>query len=496
MKTVDKLMLKSYLGPMVMSFFIVMFVLMMNFLWKFVDELVGKGLGLGVIMELMMHAVITLVPMGLPLATLFGAIMTMGNLGENYELLAMKSAGMSLLRILRPVIIVVGLIAIGSFFVYNNLVPYSSQQMSAIIYDVRNQKQTIDFKDGIFFTEIDDMAIRVGKQVGEEKLLLDVLIYDNSSKNNNGYGNMSVTLADSGYIKMSDDKQNLLVTLYDGSLFQQKRGQGWYDESELTRNFFAEQNSVMPLAGFDFSRTNSEQFSGASTKNVVELQRDIDSLDRVVAGSTVEAYGPLFTNYVFARDNSLMIDSLRAETPHVKPVVTRDSIDRLDVYKKQQLWKSALTNAQNSQGAISYDENTIKNNLADLYKSQISFHQKVSLPISIMIFFLIGAALGAIIRKGGLGMPVVVSVGFFVVYYIISIFGEKLAKEGTLTAFQGIWMSTFILLPLAIFLLYKATNDSNLFNAEWYIYRYRAVKRFIRKIFKKQKHNGTIEQGA
>ena len=215
MKTIHKLVLKSYLGPMFLTFFIVMFVLMMNFVWRYIDELVGKGLSAGIIIELMSYAMANMIPMGLPLSMLLAAIMTMGNLGENYELLAMKSAGMSLPRILKPLIVVVSIIAVGSFFIVNNLVPYANRKMFSTLYDIRQQKQSLEFQDGLFFNGIENMSIRVARQEPESHLLRDVLIYDNRSTN----GNMTTTVADSGYIRLSDDKRFLLVTLFHGETY-------------------------------------------------------------------------------------------------------------------------------------------------------------------------------------------------------------------------------------------------------------------------------------
>lgn len=492
MKTVDRLMLKSYLGPMVMAFAIVMFVLLMNFLWKFIEDLVGKGLQIDVIFELMGYSLITLAPAGLPLATLFGAIMTMGNLGENYELLAMKSAGMSLMRILRPLLIVTGVVSVMSFFIANNLVPYAYQQMSALLWDIKKQKQTLEFKDGIFYTALDNMSIRVGRQEGERKLLRDVLIYDNSDKENKGA--MTTILADSGYIKLSDDKRNLVVTLYNGVAYEVNRNASrndWYENSKLSRTFFTEQFVMNSVEGYAMERMDVDMFASGRTKKISELQQNIDSMKIVVQRNAASASRPLFEDFVFQNDRTIMVDSLRAVSPHVNPVNLLDSLKHLDVREKQKIWQAATSAAQNSR-RISYDEGPLKTALNELYTHQIGWHEKVSLPVSIMIFFLIGAALGAIIRKGGLGMPVVVSVVFFVIYYVINLFGNKLAREGTLTAFQGTWISTFILLPLAVFLIYKATNDSNLFNAEWYIYRYRAIRKFIKKL----KNNDKVKQRA
>lgn len=405
MKTVDRLMLKSYLGPMLMAFAIVMFVLLMNFLWKWIDTLVGKGLSMSVIMELMLNMMITLIPMGLPLATLFGAIMTMGNLGENYELLAMKSAGMSLPRIMRPLLVVVVVIAIGSFFISNNLVPYAMAKSRALIYDIERQKQNIDFKDGIFFNEIDNMSIRVASQRSEDKLLSDIIIYDNTDQST--ARSMSTILADSGYIKLSDDKRHLLVTLYHGAMYDTKRSSynnDWYDNNTMTNSHFSEHYLANPLSGFDLERSDTDLFSGGQTKNVAQLQRDIDSLQIVVNKQVSTTYGPVFNEHIFRNDRSIMTDSLRAESTRVYPADILDSIARLDLRGQQKLWESAKAMAQNSRAMMNWDERVLKSSLNDLYTHQIGWHEKVVLPFSIMIFFLIGAALGAIIRKGGLGI--------------------------------------------------------------------------------------------
>ena len=252
MKKIHKLILKAYLGPMIMTFFIVIFVLMMNFVWKYIDEFVGKGLDPWVIIELIIYATANMIPIGLPLAIMLATIMTMGNLGENYELLAMKSAGMSLLKIMKPLIIVVGLISIGSFFVVNDLVPSANKKMFSTLYDIRRQNQALEFQDGLFFNGIDNMSIRVEKQDPETKLLRGVLIYDNRSAS----GNMSTTLADSGYIRLSDDKNYLLVTLYNGETYEQTRNSQWYTKSTLRHNKFDRQEGKIPMSGFNFERSD------------------------------------------------------------------------------------------------------------------------------------------------------------------------------------------------------------------------------------------------
>ena len=454
MKTVHKLVLKSYLGPMILTFFIVMFVLIMQFMWRYIDELVGKGLDMSVIGELMFWAAMTLIPMGLPLATLLAAIMTLGNLGENYELLALKSAGISLPRILRPLIIVVGAISIGSFFVANNLVPHATKKIYALLYDIRQQKQSIEFKDGIFFNGIDNMSIRVGEQNPKTKLLTDILIYDTRNP---------------------DDKKYLLVTLYNGETYEESRNYTWFDNSTLRHHIFDVQNGVIPLAGFDFERSDMSLFNSSQTKNTRELMIGIDSLEQVSKETAAASFKPLIESQIFTHDNTILSDSIPRPT-HQKAFAVLDTMQKMSVQQRKELYERAISQARSAQGSFSFDETTSKDALAQLYKYKVEWHRKLSLPVSIMIFFLIGAPLGAIIRKGGLGTPIVISVIFFVIYYIISISGEKAAREGNWEAFYGMWLSSFILAPIAVYLTYKATNDSVLLDVDWYTGRIKYYK--------------------
>ncbi len=476
MKTIYKLILKSYLGPMVLTFFIVMFVLMMNFLWRYIDELVGKGLSAGIIIELLGYAMTNMIPMGLPLSMLLAAIMTMGNLGENYELLAMKSAGMSLPRIIRPLIVLVGLISIGSFFIANNLVPAANKKLYSTLYDIRKQNQELEFRDGLFFNGIENMSIRVDHQDPETKLLTNVLIYDNSAAS----GNMRTTLADSGYIRLSDDKRYLLVTLYHGENYEQTRNNQWYNKSALRRDRFDRQELALSMSGFDMQRSDADNFSNNSTtKNIVELEHDIDSLERIAQRTTTRSYEPLLRNRIFAEDPLLLFDTVGVDRSRFREVSALDSIAPLGVRQKEQIWDKARSLSKDSRSMFNYDEQSAKEVLNQLYRSQIDWHSKWSLPVSILLFFLIGAPLGAIIRKGGLGMPIVISVIFFVIYYIITTTGQKLVKEGTWDAVYGMWLATFILTPVAAYLTYKATNDSSLLDTDWYIVKYKMFREWL-----------------
>ena len=471
MKTIHKLVLKSYLGPMVLTFFIVMFVLMMNIVWRYIDELVGKGLSAGIIIELMTYFMANMIPMGLPLSMLLAAIMTMGNLGENYELLAMKSAGMSLVQITKPLIILVAFVSVGSFFIGNNLVPNANKKLYSTLYDIRQQKQALEFQDGLFFNGIENMSIRVSRQEPDTHLLHDVLIRAAN-------GNMNTIVADSGYIRLSDDKKYLLVDLFHGETYEQTRNSQWFTKSALRHHTFDLQKQVIPMEGFAQGRTDADLFSNSQTKNIRELQHDIDSLEIKVNAATTSSYEPLLKEQIFARDNTVLPlpDSLQIDKRHFRDMLAQDSIVGLPMRDKERIWDQARTLAKNSRNMFAFDESAAKEALNQLYRSKVEWHKKISLPVSILIFFLIGAPLGAIIRRGGLGLPVVVSVIFFVIYYIISLSGEKLAKEGNWDAVYGMWLSTFILTPIAIYLTYKATNDSALLDTDWYAGKIKALK--------------------
>lgn len=465
MKTIDKFTLRSFLGPLVVSFFIIMFVLMMNFVWRYIDELVGKGLSFAVVGKLIFYAIANMIPLGLPLVALFAAILALSNLGESYELLAMKSAGMSLPRILFPLSVVAFVIAVGSFFVANNYVPYANQQMQALLYDIRQQKQEIEFKDGAFFNGIDNMSIRVRHQDPKTKCLYDILIYDNRDVR----GAMNVTLADSGYIRLSDNKKFLLVTLHHGATYEENRGLNWKDAA-TRHHMFTKQDASIPTEGFVAQKSDKSMFSNYQTKNMGELDVDIDSLEKAVNSVTAVSYGPLLKDYLFTNDPMLVLPDTTgaAEDTHHYKALMEDSLAAHSLDDKAKVLNEAYRNAMNSGNVVSFDEYSSKEALNQLYRSRIEWHRKLALPVSIMIFFLIGAPLGAIIRKGGLGMSILLSVIFFVIYYVIIIFGEKMVRDGIWPAYIGMWTSTYILFPIAIYLTYKATTDSNLLSGDWY----------------------------
>lgn len=481
MKTAHKFILRTYVGPMILTFFIVMFILLMHFLWMQIDMLVGKGLAASVILELVMYAMATLIPLGLPLATLLASIMTLGNLGENNELLALKAAGISLPRIMKPLIILMIVICIGSFFVINNLTPYSYKQMFSLMNDISRQKQEVKFNDGIFFNGIPNMSIRVGHQERNGKLH-NVLIYNNSN-----HEKMQTTVADSGYIRISDDRKYLLVKLFNGQMYEKNRDYQWFNKDTLTHHIFERQNLLVPLSGFAFERGDEANFNNKSeTKTMSELNLAIDSLKYAQDSILTTFSQQLLANYVFKKyTRYASVDSV-PQMKHMPYMVNK--LDTLGIDAQNAVYKSVASGATEALNFVAYRSEFAKYTSSQLYYAQIDYQRKIALPFSIMIFFLIGAPLGAIIRKGGLGMPIVVSVIFFVIYYIITIMGEKFVKDGALPAYIGMWLSSYILFPIAIFLTYKSTNDSKLFNADSYKTYVKKIKLNISKIVTKVKH--------
>jgi lipopolysaccharide export system permease protein len=334
----------------------------------------------------------------------------------------------------------------------------------------------LEFKDGLFFNGIDEnMSIRVEHQDPTTGLLHNVLIYDNRSQG----GNMTTTMAKTGYIRLSDDKKFLLVTLYDGNNYQLTRNSQWYTKNAMRHDNFKVQDMTIRMEGFDFQQSDNAMVNNSQAKNIVELQHDIDSLNRTVAEAIARSYDPLLKDNIFTNDIQVLQlpDSLRKDKTGFKDVNLLDSIPSLSLRQRNDLWNTAHSMAQSCRNSLNFDEGAAKEGLNQLYRSKNDWHRKLALPISVIIFFMIGAPLGAIIRKGGMGTPIVISVIFFVIYYVISLSGEKMAKEGTWDSFTGMWISSFILTPIAVYLMIKATNDSSLLDTDWYDAQYKKIKK-------------------
>lgn len=466
MKTLDKFILKSFFGPMIASFLIVMFILMMNVLWRYVDDLVGKGLPISAIVELLFYMTSTMLPVGLPLVILFGSLRTMGDLGNSNELLAMRAAGISLFRIMRSVIIGATLMSVVGFFIVNSYVPYSVKKTGSILYDIKKQRKEIKFKDGVFFNGIPNISIRVGKQDPKTNLITDVLIYDTRDRE------MTKTIiADSGYINLIENNKYMQIILFNGQNYEDRRDFKWFSETTLNHHVFDKQEMLMALDGFSFEKSDNDAFGNISeSKNIKELSYDIDSLQKKVEISVIVAENKIFKSYLFVTD-TMFLSRHQTDSSYKDTRVFRlenRSMDTLSIENKEKIINGAVSKLEQMKYASQMGHNEVKASSITLHRSKVDWHKKLTLPISIMIFFLIGAPLGAIIRKGGLGMPTIISVLFFVLYYIISMSGEKMVKDGSWTPFIGMWMPTIILFIIALFLMWKAITDSKLLDVDAY----------------------------
>lgn len=479
MKKIHKLVLKAYIGPLLATFFIVQFILMLNFVWRYIDELTGKGLDVSTIAELFACASASMIPLGLPLAMLLSGIMAMGNLGESFELLAMKAAGMSLMKIFRPLFVLVLLIAAGSYYISNDLVPKANKRMYDIIIDVRQQREEMKFPDDVFFTGLPNMVVKVHHQDEKSGKLEKVVIFDFSDEQ----GDMTTTVADSGYMKMSDDKSYLTVTLYNGVTHEHSRNGTWYNDNTLRSHRFERQDATIPIAQLSLPEEDmTREFSESQTRDMDGLDELIDSLNIYIRNTTGATYGPLVKERIFPYDHSILGgDSIVYDKTNFKVVNVADSIAGLSLREKSKLIIDASNSARIAKGSNVVDEQLSKIAITQLYRAHNEWHRKLTLPVSVIIFFFIGAPLGAIIRKGGFGTPIVISLIFFVIYYVISISGSKMSGEGLWEPFYGMWLPTFVLAPVAVYLIYKATNDSSLLDTDWYDGRIRKFRKRVSK---------------
>lgn len=448
---------------------IALFVLEMQFLWKYIDDLVGKGLDWIIIAKLMVYVSVTLVPLALPLSLLLASIMTFGNLAEHFELTACKSAGISLQRTMRPLIVSAIAISALAFFFSNNILPIANLKMNALLYDVRQQKPALLIKEGIFYNGIDGYSIRIDKKDEDGQTLHHIMIYDHTDNR----GNTKVILAEKGKMAMSDDERFLLINLYNGSSYEETYGRSQSKAYKpLMRTEFQEELIRFDLSSFQMTRTNEQLFKdNYQMLNLNQLSFASDSIRRKIVEKKSDFYKMMIP--------ALSLDTLQKAMTSKVPFSKANFLDNFETDKRKMIASSAIYGARNVKNITDDAQNDIEIKQRSWAKHNIEWQRKFTLSFACLILFFIGAPLGAIIRKGGLGMPVVISIIFFVIYHVISISGEKFAREGVILPWKGMWISSVILLPVGIFLTYKATTDSALFDRELYL-------KFFRKMFSKK----------
>ncbi len=490
MKKLHFFVVKTYAAPLVSTFFVVVFILLMQFLWKYIDDLIGKGLELAVIAELLLYTSAGLVPLALPLAILLSSLMTFGNMGENFELTALKSAGISLQRIMSPLIILTVLISVGAFYFSNNVLPYTNLKMRSLLYDVQQQRPEMQIREGIFYNGIEHYSIKVADKNHRTNMMYDIKIYDHTGRQ----GNLKVTVADSGFMRITEDKGFLVTTLYSGYNYEEmeersrQRGQKTYPHRV---DSFYEQVLIIELSGFDLQRTDEEAFRhNSQMMNLVQLELTTDSLNRNMSDQVRNHTENMIQLFYFKKDtknysNDSPLTGDSITTSHRMLVDLVKLNDTLSLGDKRQALDQALMDARNARNQIISTKSNYEYQNKRIRRYEIEWHRKLTLSFACFIFFFIGAPLGAIIRKGGLGMPVVVSVLFFVLYYIIDISALKFVRELVIPAFPGMWISSIILLPLGIFLTYKATTDSVILNTETYYNFYKRIEESVLRLSKK-----------
>jgi lipopolysaccharide export system permease protein len=473
MKRLHRMIIKAYLGPLMVTFVIVLFILVMQFLWKYVDDLMGKGLEWYVLVELLTYATASFVPLALPLAILLSSIMTMGSLGENSELVPMRSAGLGLGRILSPLFLTSSALAIGSFFFSNDLLPVANLKFRSLLWDVTEKKPTLNLKPGIFYNGIDGFSIRVQDKDPDTGMLTDVLIYDHRAA---FQGNRTVIRAQSGTMRRSTDGHFLVLTLKDGHFYDEHSpaagDKGIYP---MMRGSFVEDEVRFDLSGLGLRRTDEDLFKDHyKMMTMGQLQVSEDSLLKRMDARREEQVKHLSNGLQF----------FRPTTPSTLPPPPARSWNAMQASltpeMRNGLYDVAMNMVRNDLSQIDRGLEELQGRQEQVSRHRIEWHRKPMLAITCIIFFLIGAPLGAIIRKGGMGLPVVFAIVFFLIFHIVSFSMEKLVIAGGIEAWPGMWVASLVLLPVGLFLTWKAATDSPLLDADAY---YRGWER-LRSLFR------------
>lgn len=467
-KKLDIFVLKSFGIMFVGTFFICLFIFIMQFLWLYVDDLVGKGIPMDALMKFFYLTALTLVPKALPMAILLAALITFGNFGERVELTAMKAAGIPLIRVMSPLIGFSILLGCISFYFQNVTIPHANLQLQTLLISMKQKSPELEIPEGAFYDGIENYNLYVKKKDTNTGMLYGVVIYNMS----NGFENATILKADSGRLETTADKQHLKFILYHGEQFENlKDGQINSKNIPYRREQFGEKTMLIEFSN-DFDMMDGSFLSNnAMNKDMVRLSRDIDSLS-AVQDSIGRAYFAQLRNNSYASYKLSKSDTTKLQQHIEKEQTTRINIDSLfhsSTREQRKEWlKSEETRINNLKNETSLKTRTVFNADKNIRRHMTEWFAKITMSLSCLVFFLIGAPLGAIIRKGGLGMPVIASVFTFIVYYILDTSGTKLAREGEIPVWWGSWMSTAVLAPLGLFLTYQANKDSGVFNVDIY----------------------------
>jgi lipopolysaccharide export system permease protein len=453
MKRLDKLVLSAFIGPFLLTFTVVVFILLVQYMLKYFEDFVGKNLGFPVFAELLFYFSINMMPLALPLAVLLSSLLTFGNMGEFNELTAIKATGIPIARVMAPIFIFVAALTIGSLYFNDQIVPKANLKAFSLLYDIRQKKPALDIKPGIFYNGLPNYSVKANQKDPDGRGLRQIMIYDHTASR----GNVGVTLADSGRMYTMMNERYLVLDLYRGRNYTEM-GESNPASKEFIENGFDHSRLIFSLASFDMNRTQVELFSqNRMMRNIAELRTDVDSIKREEKSiaTSVSTNLKSYFSYLF-------------KTPEAYTGTTIPEIKfRTDsVYKQEAVY--ALSQARNARSFTTGYTSRFKETAHDFNIFRVEILRKYTAAASVLIMFMIGAPLGAIIRKGGFGMPVLLSIVFFVIYYIMTITGEKWAKEGISDIYSATWYANAVLLVLGIFFLIQARNDAALFEFEYY----------------------------
>jgi lipopolysaccharide export system permease protein len=472
-KKLDKLIIKAFIGPFIAVFFITLLVLVMQFFWLYIDDFVGKGLGTGIIFEFIWYQSASLVPLALPLSVLLSSLMAFGHLGETMELVAIKSSGISLLRFMQPVLVVTLVICGIAFLFSNYIIPVANLKTRTLLTDIVYAKPAFDLQEGVFYDKIEGVAIKI-REKEADSIIRDIIIYERNPNNLQD----NFIIAKTGVMRTTNNKRFLEFHLKDGWRYQERGNRVNNTNSEFIRIGFKEYKKQVDLSSLEFKRTpDSVNKNNQRMQSLQQLSRAIDSIEKQNKQYAGKLKKEIFATFSFSK---------YMDTGYTKPDISKlppvkefdqllpDSVKRFINQRASSLANSTIFNTGITAAEYS-------NRQRDLRLHKIEWHKKITLPIACLVLFLIGAPLGSIIRKGGLGLPMVVAVIFFMFFYFLNTVGEKFVKENVLTSFSGMWLATMVLVPMGIFLIYKAMHDSQLLNKEFYFRFRRRLKKLTGK---------------
>lgn len=476
-KKLDKLIIKAFVGPFIATFFITLFVLVMQFFWLWIDDFVGKGLGAGTIFKFIWYQSAVLVPLALPLAVLLSSLMTFGNLGESFELVAIKSAGISLLRFMRPLFFISLLICGVAFLFSNYIIPVANLKSRTLLGDIVSAQPAFDLKEGVFYDKISGFAIKIGKKEANDSVIRDVIVYEQNNPLQDNF-----IIAKSGVMRVSENKRFLEFNLKDGWRYEEKGDRFGGNKTDYIRMGFKEYKKQFDLSSFQISWTpDSVNKNNERVYSMRQLDKAIDSLEkangqmRQQLGKGIYSILP-FTSFL----DSAKGKRVSADTGS-KIKTAKNFEELIPDSAKATVHSRTIGQVTSLRTNVETTILTLKEKERNLRKHKIEWHRKIVLSLACLVLFLVGAPLGSIIRKGGLGTPLIFAIIFFMVFYFATTMGEKFAKENSLTPFAGMWLATFILVPIGLFLTYKAMRDSQLLNREWYYRFAKLVGGFIRR---------------